>query len=75
VKKVLLIVLMSLLFCGVVTASGINGDYKGNPIVKVTSNGKLLETDEVPAHIIDGHTLVIKAARSISYMGYLFLHS
>lgn len=49
---------MFLLFAGVVSASSINGDYKGNPIVKITSNGKALELDEVPPMIYDGHTVV-----------------
>ncbi len=46
------------MFMGVVSASSINGDYKGNPIVKVKSDGKLLESDEVPAMIYEGQTLV-----------------
>lgn len=57
-KKIIALVVVLMLFAGVVSASSINGDYKGNPIVKVTSKGKQLEVDEVPAHIIDGHTLV-----------------
>lgn len=47
-----------MLLAGTVSASTINGTYKGNPIVKVTSNGKPLQVDEVPAQIVDGHTLV-----------------
>ncbi|MGG3471420.1 stalk domain-containing protein [Neobacillus pocheonensis] len=57
-KKILALTAALMLFAGVVSASSINGDYKGNPIVKVTSNGKQLETDEVPAMIYDGHTVV-----------------
>jgi hypothetical protein len=57
-KKVVLFVFLMMLVVGTVHASSINGDYKGNPIVKVTSNGKQLETDEVPAMIYDGHTVV-----------------
>jgi hypothetical protein len=57
-KKIILVAIMFLLFAGVVSASSINGDYKGNPIVKITSNGKALEVDEVPPMIYDGHTVV-----------------
>jgi hypothetical protein len=57
-RRILAIILVSMVFMGVVSASSINGDYKGNPIVKVKSDGKLLESDEVPAMIYDGHTLV-----------------
>jgi hypothetical protein len=55
--KVVLLALVSLLFTGMVSASSINGDYKGNPIVKLKSNGQVLDTD-VPAMILDGRTLV-----------------
>jgi hypothetical protein len=57
-KKIALVLAFFLLFSGVVTASSINGDYKGNSIVKVISGGKVLESDEVPGMIYDGHTLV-----------------
>lgn len=57
-KKIIGLVAALMLVSGVVSASSINGDYKGNPIVKVTANGKQLETDEVPGVILDGHTVV-----------------
>lgn len=57
-KKILVLSVVFGLIASGVSASSINGDYKGNPIVKVTSNGKLLEADEVPAQIYDGHTVV-----------------
>ncbi|SEB93722.1 Copper amine oxidase N-terminal domain-containing protein [Paenibacillus sp. GP183] len=57
-KKILLLVSLMLLIAGVVSASSIQGDYKGNPIVLIKSDGKALETDEVPGQIIDGHTMV-----------------
>lgn len=50
--------LIFVLLAGTVSGSSINGEYKGNPIVKVKSNGKALETGEVPAMIHDGNTLV-----------------
>jgi hypothetical protein len=57
-KKIIALAAALMMFMGVVSASSINGDYKGNPIVKVMSNGKQLESDEVPAMIYDGHTVV-----------------
>lgn len=57
-KKIILLAAALMMFMGVVSASSINGDYKGNPIVKVMSNGKQLQSDEVPAMIYDGHTVV-----------------
>lgn len=57
-KKLMLLAAGLMLLAGTASASGINGDYKGNPIVKVTSNGAALEVDEVPAQILDGHTMV-----------------
>ncbi|WP_010491047.1 stalk domain-containing protein [Paenibacillus elgii] len=57
-KKIAVLSATLLLIAGAVNASGLKGDYKGNPIVKVTSNGKPLEAGEVPAMIYDGNTLV-----------------
>lgn len=56
-KVVAMSVIGVLLFGGVVGASSINGDYKGNPIVKVNVNGTTLNP-EVPAQIVDGSTLL-----------------
>lgn len=61
-----MVVMMFLLFAGVVSASGINGDYKGNPIVKLKSNGSVIDPGEVPAMIYDGKTMVpISALRNL----------
>lgn len=57
-KKIAVLSATLILIAGAVNASGLNRDYKGNPIVKVTSNGKPLEAGEVPAMIYDGNTLV-----------------
>ncbi|MFB6364568.1 hypothetical protein ACFCP7_10940 [Paenibacillus elgii] len=57
-KKIAVLSATLILMTGVVDASGLNGDYKGNPIVKVTSNGKPLDAGGVPAMIYDGNTLV-----------------
>ena len=56
-RKFLLLVCLFCLFAGVVNASSINGEYNGNPIVKVKVNGKEIAS-EVPAQIIDGSTLL-----------------
>lgn len=56
-KKIAAVLLLSTLIAGTVSASTINGDYKGNPIVKVRANGVLVDSD-VPAQIIDGSTLL-----------------
>lgn len=57
-KKIILLVVALMVFATGVSASSLNGDYKGNPIVLVKSEGKILEVDEVPGQIIDGHTMV-----------------
>lgn len=61
-KKLLLTAAMFLAFTGVVSASSINGEYNGNPIVKLKSNGLIIDTGEVPAMIYDGKTMVPIAA-------------
>lgn len=52
-----LVAAFSLLFCGVAIGESINGSFNGNPIVKVLSGDKVI-TDEVPAQVIDGKTMV-----------------
>lgn len=47
-----------MLFAGVVSATSINGDYNGKPIVKVKSDGKELTVEDAPAVIMDGRTMV-----------------
>jgi hypothetical protein len=56
-KRILVLITVLMMFMGVVSASSINGDYKGNPIVKVYSKGKEIKS-EVPAMIYDGNTVV-----------------
>lgn len=57
-KKILLLVAALMIFAtGVISASSLNGDYKGNPIVNVFVNGKKV-VSEVPAMIIDGTTMI-----------------
>lgn len=57
-KKAIALVLASLLITGVVSAASINGDFKGNPIVKVNVDGKELKVHNTPAIIYNGNTLV-----------------
>lgn len=57
-KKIILLAAALMLIATGVSASSLNGDYKGNPIVVVKSDGKALESEEVPAMIYDGHTVV-----------------
>lgn len=46
------------LFSTVVYAASVNGEFKGNPIVKVKTNGKELTVENTPAVIYNGNTLV-----------------
>ncbi|MFB0847287.1 copper amine oxidase N-terminal domain-containing protein [Paenibacillus oleatilyticus] len=65
-KKIAFLFAGFMFFAGVVSASSIssiNGDYKGNPIVKVFLNGNQINS-EVPAMIIDGTTMI--PLRSVS---------
>lgn len=59
-KKVILIGTMLTLFAGAASASSINGDFKGNPIVIIKSNGNELtiSSEDVPAFIYDNSTVV-----------------
>lgn len=61
-KKIILLATLLMLITSVVSASSLNGEYKGNPIVKLKSSGSLIDTGEVPAMIYDGNTMVPIAA-------------
>lgn len=65
-KKILLVVMVSMLFAGVVSAASIWGTYKGNQIIRITSNGVALKTPDVPAISYNGRTMV-----PISMLGQL----
>jgi len=57
-RKLFLLSLLLFVFgAGVVTAGSINGNYNGNPIVRLFAGDKELKPD-VPAQIIDGRTMV-----------------
>jgi hypothetical protein len=62
-KRTLLFILAFLMFGTIAGASSINGDYKGNPIVNVVVNGKVVVSD-VPAITLDGTTLIPLRAAS-----------
>lgn len=58
-KRIFLLSLVLMLsLCGVVYAAGINGQYKGKDIVKVSYEGKEVKTDAVPGYIENGNTMV-----------------
>jgi hypothetical protein len=57
-KKILIVGFMLMMFAGVVNASSTNGDYKGNPIVKVFNNGVEVVADDAPAMIYSDRTMV-----------------
>ncbi|SEF44885.1 copper amine oxidase N-terminal domain-containing protein [Paenibacillus sp. UNC499MF] len=56
-KKIIMLVAAFSVFAGVVSASSINGVYKGNAIVKVTVNGSDVNS-EVPGINLDGTTML-----------------
>ncbi|MFB7817378.1 stalk domain-containing protein [Paenibacillus chitinolyticus] len=56
-KKIIMLVAAFSVFAGVVSASSINGDYKGNAIVKVKVNGNYVNS-EVPGINLDGTTML-----------------
>lgn len=57
-KKVLSILAVSMLFGSVVSAASIWGTYKGNQVIRITSNGSALRTDDVPAISYNGRTMI-----------------
>jgi hypothetical protein len=57
-KTALACAVVFLLTCGTAGASSVNGDFDGNPIVKVQSAGQELKVDDVPATIYKGRTVV-----------------
>lgn len=49
---------MIFLLATIANAASMNGDFKGNPIVKVKSSGKDLTVESTPAVIYNGNTMV-----------------
>lgn len=61
-KKIIMLTVLMMFVTTAVSASSLNGDYKGNPIVKLKSNGILIDSGDVPAMIYDDKTVVPIAA-------------
>ncbi|WP_054955281.1 stalk domain-containing protein [Paenibacillus dakarensis] len=58
-RKVLIATIsLSVLFVGVVSAASLWGTYKGNNIIRVTSEGKQLRVGDVPAISYNGRTMI-----------------
>ncbi|MGO4500043.1 hypothetical protein AB4114_29630 [Paenibacillus sp. 2RAB27] len=57
-KRFILLLLVLSVPVGVAGAATLNGDFEGNPIVQVTSEGQHLKVDELPAMIYKDHTVV-----------------
>jgi len=65
-KKIVTVVMVSMLFAGAVSAASVWGTYKGNQIIRITSNGVALKTPDVPAISYNGRTMI-----PISMLGQL----
>lgn len=57
-KKFIALVFVMCFVVGTVHASSINGDFEGNPIVKIKSNGVDIQVEDTPAVIYNGRTMV-----------------
>ncbi|MGG1552441.1 stalk domain-containing protein [Paenibacillus ferrarius] len=57
-KRILILSSILCFIASSVNASSKNGDFEGNPIVNVTSNGTTLASEDVPALIYKGRTMV-----------------
>lgn len=57
-KKIGLVIIMIVLLATVANAASINGEFEGNPIIKMKSNGKALAVEDVPAILYNGRTMV-----------------
>ncbi|SDN28392.1 Copper amine oxidase N-terminal domain-containing protein [Paenibacillus jilunlii] len=58
-KKIIgIVVAASLALTGVVSAASMWGTYKGNEIIRITSNGSALKQSDVPAISYNGRTMV-----------------
>jgi hypothetical protein len=57
-KKIFLTIAIFLIFSGIVSASSMNGNFNGDPIVKVKSYGTELTVTDVPAIVYKGRTMV-----------------
>lgn len=58
-KKILpLVVILSLLFVGSVSAASLWGTYKGKQIIRLTVDGKPIKVSDAPAVSMDGRTMI-----------------
>ncbi|MEW9702595.1 stalk domain-containing protein [Paenibacillus sp. SI8] len=57
-KKILTVAISLCFISSTVNASSSHGDFEGNPIVSVQSNGKNIQTEDVPAINYKGRTMV-----------------
>ncbi|MFC3342959.1 trypsin-like peptidase domain-containing protein [Paenibacillus abyssi] len=57
-KKIILSLLASLCFAGVVNAAGMWGTYKGNTIIRLTVDGVPVRVTDAPAMLYDNRTMI-----------------
>lgn len=57
-KKIILVIMMLVLLATIANAASVNGNFEGNPIIKMKSNGKILPVGDVPAILYNGRTMV-----------------
>jgi hypothetical protein len=57
-KKLLTVTMILFFITSTVNASSIHGDFEGNPIVSVKTNGSELKVEDVPAINYNGRTMV-----------------
>lgn len=57
-KVLILTVLLSLIFMGVVSAASLWGNYKGNQVIRLTVDGVPVKVSDVPAVSLNGRTMI-----------------
>lgn len=57
-RKILLIVVVSFMIMGVVSAASLWGNYKGNQIIRLTVDGVPVKVSDAPAVSMDGRTMI-----------------
>lgn len=57
-KKILLIVFLSMLFGGVVSAASLWGTFKGNQVIRLSVDGVPVKVSDVPAILYNGRTMI-----------------
>lgn len=69
-KIIVLVITASLMVASAVSAASIWGSYKGNDIIRITSNGSPLKTSDVPAISYNGRTMIPISMLSQVGLGY-----